>query len=140
MTRRLAVLALALTLSGTPAHAAKKPKPPPVAAEVLAPHQTPLEQWCAYFGMLSAAIAVDRDRQEPLTTTRARLRRILAADLKALPEAARTPLIDQMAGVASIIYADPSTPPKHVRFVFERGCVDAGTVPPVMTPAQQPWR
>ena len=126
MRRSLILASVALALTCT-LHAEAAKKKPPAPASTL----TLTEQWCAYFGRITGAIAHDRDTLVPLTTTMSRLRTILADVFKRVHTPRAPALTEEMVRLAQMLYAHPEITSAQARHAFEVGCVNAG---PTTTP------
>ena len=111
----IATLGLCLATSLTTAHA--KPKAIPHA--VLMQQLTTEERACRAGGVLVQLIAVDRDAMVPLTTTRARLRIILATSSAEYEH--------NMVEIAQLLYQTPKVSGARARQLFETGCLNTTT-------------
>ena len=121
MKRALTTLTLCGVLLLTPGAEAVKKKPQKAPPPTL----TLTEQWCAYFGRITGAIAHDRDTLVPLTTTIGRLRVILADVFKRVKTPRGTALTEEMVKLAQMLYAHPEMSGAQARHAFEVGCVNA---------------
>lgn len=99
---------------------AKPKKPPPPQALQL----DTKEQWCQYFGKITASIVHDRDAQIPLTVTSSRLRIIMRGIYKKYPTLPNEEsLTGEIINLAYELYKNTLVTPLYARHHFEIGCL-----------------
>jgi hypothetical protein len=103
-------------------------------------HLTSIERFCQYGGTIASAIIVDRDALVPLTTTVARLRILLAHDLRSLSGSERASITQEMVNLAYLFYTTTKLSPAEARYYFEVGCLNPNLTTTASPSVQQLWR
>ncbi len=113
----LSLLTLSICAEATPRKVTPTPLPP-------APL---LEQWCAYFGGVTSAIAADRDRLVPLTLTLSRLRVLLRKVFQQTHYPGEAIMTEAILQMARDLYGAPQMSPAMARHTFEIDCLATET-------------
>lgn len=89
----------------------------------LPPALAPMEQWCAYFGTIVQAMAVDRDRRIPLAVSEERLGWLMIEINRRYPDPQAAESLQVLTGILKEVYAHPQVTPPVARQVFTSRCI-----------------